>query len=66
MIDLDKFPEIEVKPRYAPCHKCKKPVDMSKIYATVFIDEEGIKEVIYHIECFHEDYTPEDLEEFKV
>ncbi|NHZ85224.1 MAG: hypothetical protein GWP19_05015 [Planctomycetia bacterium] len=58
----DKFPEIEVKPRYAPCHRCKKQVDMSKIYATVY--PEG-KELIYHIECFHKDYTPEDLEEFK-
>lgn len=57
--DPEKFPECEVRPRYAPCHTCSEPVDMSKIYATVFRDE---KWLILHIECFHEDYTPDEDE----
>ncbi len=57
MIDDDKFPEVEVKPRYADCCECKKPVDMSKIYATVYPDGE---EKILHIECFMRTHTPLD------
>lgn len=57
--DPEKFPEIEVKPRYAPCHKCKKPVDMSELYTVAYPD--GKKQIL-HIECFHEDYTPDEDE----
>ena len=65
--DPRKFPEFEVKPRYVDCHKCGEPVDMSEIYVTVFLDKdnEGIKEVQLHIECFHKYYTPIEEDKFK-
>ena len=37
------------------CEYCKKKVDKKKLYAIVF--KEG-KEIPYHIECFHKEYTP--------
>ena len=36
------------------CKSCKKKIN-KKLYVIVMIDS---KEIPYHIECFHKDYTP--------
>lgn len=57
-MEPDKFPECKVLPY---CYKCHLQVDISKIYVTVYPEGE---ELIYHIKCFHKDYTADDLREF--
>ena len=42
------------------CKYCKKKID-KKLYVVVIVDDE---EILYHIECFHKNYSPIE-EKFK-
>ena len=55
MASYDKFPEIEVFDRYVDCAACEKLIDLSEIYAVVFLEDQP---VALHIECFLENYDP--------
>ncbi len=37
------------------CKECEKDIDINKLYAVVY-EKKG--KVLYHIECFHKNYTP--------
>ncbi len=36
------------------CHKCNLAIDDRNVYVKVYDKEE----LLYHLECFHKDYSP--------